>query len=92
MKTTLDAMKPKDVPEIIENLHQNQQFNQRRGAKHRKFHPGNSVFVKITKKNKSSWVPAEIIESIGNTIYVARIGPKHLVRVHTNQLRLDKRD
>lgn len=83
MKTINNAMLPQERPTIIENIAQNEQFNRHRGAKPKSFDRGDSVFIKVHQDlKKFKWVPATIIEALGNAMYVAEFAPKHLVRAH----------
>ena len=90
MRTVLDSMKPPTPHQTIENIAQNAEFNRRRGAKTRKLSHGDNVFVKIFKNNTFKWTAGEVIEGIGNAMYVVKIAPRYVVRAHINQLRQDK--
>lgn len=90
VRTTFDLMKRQERPLEFINERQNEQFNQKHGAKERSFAVGEEVYAEIHIRNKRYWAQGVIIEQKGNVVYnvLLQDSRRHgLIRSHANQLR-----
>lgn len=62
-------------------------FNRHHNAKNRQFNPGNRVFAKQYRGNKSFWTSGVIIERIGKVNYNVLLDNNLLIRSHANQVK-----
>lgn len=87
MRTSLDLLKPSSPRPTLVNEKQNDQFNRRHGAVKRAFNPDDLVYAQVHRRNKTEWVPEQVIERKGSVDYTVLLENGRLIRAHTNQLR-----
>lgn len=86
MRTVLDLLRPSKKVFPHENWRQNSQFNQKHGAKERRFAVGDLVLARVYNRNKAKWIEGQVVQKLGDVLYEVATGSRTL-RSHANQLR-----
>ncbi|XP_073821555.1 uncharacterized protein [Musca autumnalis] len=90
MRTIFDALRKPSTSALERNEKMENQYNAKHGTKPKSFKPGDLVYAKEFRHNKSEWVPGEIINKTGTVTYDTAIwvgSRKKLIKAHADQLR-----
>lgn len=88
VRTTFDLLRPSASSSSAptRNIKMEKDFNARHGAINRTYKAGDLVYAMQYSSNKRSWIPATVVERLGNVLYNIRIGHR-IDRRHANQIR-----
>jgi hypothetical protein len=83
IRNVFDLLNPKQSNEKLRDHHMEEQFNKRHGARHREFHPGDSVW--ILRKPGTPLEPGIVTRRRGHVMYDVNVAGE-ICRRHTKQL------
>lgn len=87
IRIPLDLLRPSTgFGSTLRNEPMEQNFNRQHGAIDRIFHPSNEVYIMDYSTTKRTWIPATILQRIGNVLYKVK-SDKGITRRHANQIR-----
>lgn len=88
LRTSFELLRPPSKFRKDINLKQNQQFDEKHGAKKKSFDVQDQVYAQVHQGNDWNWVPGVVVERVGQVMYNVWLPERQrLIRSHSNQLR-----